>query len=110
MLTGLSQGWYRFHVGRFLDFARKHGAQAWVLARASSSIIIGTPYLTKYLLQSFNAFQAATLSPLFFYSPALLARAGLYTAGVVGSLSYVGATAKYVILLVQGLRYSSCSS
>lgn len=29
-----------------------------------------------------------------FLHPALLARAGLYTAGVVGSLCYVGATAK----------------
>jgi len=43
---------------------------------------------------AFNAFQAATLSPLFFYSPAILSRAALYTVGVVGSLSYVGATAK----------------
>jgi growth hormone-inducible transmembrane protein len=31
---------------------------------------------------------------MYFYSPAVLARAGLYTAGVVGSLAYVGATAK----------------
>ncbi|KAI0347694.1 bax inhibitor [Trametopsis cervina] len=43
---------------------------------------------------AFNAFQAATLSPLFFFSPAILSRAALYTCGVVGSLSYVGATAK----------------
>lgn len=42
----------------------------------------------------FNACQAATLSPLFFFSPAILSRAALYTCGVVGSLSYVGATAK----------------
>jgi hypothetical protein len=42
----------------------------------------------------FNASQAAVLSPLLFFNPALLARAGLYTAGVVGSLCYVGATAK----------------
>lgn len=42
----------------------------------------------------FNGAQAAVLSPLMFYNPALLARAGLYTAGVVGSLCYVGATAK----------------
>ncbi|KAK0564451.1 hypothetical protein OC844_001711 [Tilletia horrida] len=42
----------------------------------------------------FNAAQGAVLSPLFFFNPALLARAGLYTAGVVGSLCYVGATAK----------------
>ncbi|KJA28628.1 hypothetical protein HYPSUDRAFT_62270 [Hypholoma sublateritium FD-334 SS-4] len=41
----------------------------------------------------FNACQAATLSPLFFFSPAILSRAALYTVGIVGSISYVGATA-----------------
>lgn len=44
-------------------------------------------------LQGFNACQAVTLSPLFFIAPAILSRAALYTCGVVGSLSYVGATA-----------------
>ncbi|KAF8203926.1 inhibitor of apoptosis-promoting Bax1-domain-containing protein [Pholiota molesta] len=51
----------------------------------------------------FNACQAATLSPLFFFSPAILSRAALYTVGIVGSLSYVGATArndKYLNLVV----------
>jgi len=44
---------------------------------------------------AFQGFQALTLSPLFFmFPPALIARAGLYTVGVVGSLAYVGATAK----------------
>ena len=43
---------------------------------------------------AFNGFQAATLSPLFFLSPAILSRAAIYTCGVVGSLSYIGATAK----------------
>lgn len=43
---------------------------------------------------AFNLAQSATLAPLFFFSPALLARAGLYTAGMVGSLCYVGATAR----------------
>lgn len=43
---------------------------------------------------AFNVAQSATLSPLFFFQPALLARAGLYTAGLVGSLAYVGATAR----------------
>ncbi|OAV99062.1 hypothetical protein PTTG_02400 [Puccinia triticina 1-1 BBBD Race 1] len=43
---------------------------------------------------AFTSFQAATLSPLYFYAPAILSRAALYTVGVVGSLSYVGATAK----------------
>lgn len=45
--------------------------------------------------------KAVTLSPLFFLNPALLARAGLYTFGVVGGLSYIGATAtndKYLLL------------
>lgn len=42
----------------------------------------------------FNASQAAVLCPLVFVGPALLARAGLYTLGVFGSLCYVGATAK----------------
>ena len=47
-----------------------------------------------YTAQGFNVCQAATLSPLFFMSPAILSRAALYTLGAVGSLSYVGATAK----------------
>lgn len=42
----------------------------------------------------FQVMQAATLAPLFFMNPAILARAGLYTVGIVGSLSYIGATAK----------------
>lgn len=50
----------------------------------------------------FNGFQAATLSPLFFYSPAILSRAALYTLGLVGGLSYVGATAKNDTFLYLG--------
>ncbi|OJT15948.1 Growth hormone-inducible transmembrane protein [Trametes pubescens] len=50
----------------------------------------------------FNACQAATLSPLFFFSPAILSRAALYTCGVVGSLSYIGATAKNDTYLYMG--------
>lgn len=42
----------------------------------------------------FQVMQAATLAPLFFMNPAILARAGLYTVGIVGALSYIGATAK----------------
>lgn len=34
------------------------------------------------------------LSPLMFVQPALLARAGLYTVGMMGSIAFVGATAK----------------
>ncbi|KAL0951700.1 hypothetical protein HGRIS_008376 [Hohenbuehelia grisea] len=55
---------------------------------------------------AFNACQAATLSPLFFLNPAILSRAALYTCGVVGSLSYVGATARYALLAcVERLRF-----
>jgi len=65
---------------------------------------------------AFNACQAATLSPLFFFSPAILSRAALYTCGVVGSLSYVGATAtndKYLYLggpLLAGVTVVALSS
>ncbi|KAG0639904.1 inhibitor of apoptosis-promoting Bax1-domain-containing protein [Tuber brumale] len=52
-------------------------------------------YIQKHLLWSaFNLTNAAVLAPLFFYNPAILARAGLYTVGIIGSISFVGATAK----------------
>ncbi|KAJ7654178.1 inhibitor of apoptosis-promoting Bax1-domain-containing protein [Mycena rosella] len=65
---------------------------------------------------TFNAFQAATLSSLFFLNPAILARAGFYTLGVVGALSYVGATAvndKYLMLggpLLAGVSVAALSA
>ncbi|KAF8628211.1 hypothetical protein AX15_003999 [Amanita polypyramis BW_CC] len=65
---------------------------------------------------AFNGCQAATLSPLFFFSPALLSRAALYTFGVVGSICYVGATAtndKYLHLggpLLAGVTVVALSS
>jgi FtsH-binding integral membrane protein len=43
---------------------------------------------------AFNLAQAALLSPLMFLQPALLFRAGLYTVGMMGSIAFVGATAK----------------
>lgn len=46
------------------------------------------------LWTGFNITQAAILSPLLFLQPALLARAGLYTVGMMGSIAFVGATAK----------------
>lgn len=46
------------------------------------------------LWTGFNVTQAALLSPLMFLHPALLARAGLYTVGMMGSIAFVGATAK----------------
>ncbi|EOD50340.1 putative bax inhibitor family protein [Neofusicoccum parvum] len=52
-------------------------------------------YVQKYALwTAFNVTQAALLSPLMFVQPALLARAGLYTIGMMGSIAFVGATAK----------------
>ncbi|KAL9637024.1 MAG: hypothetical protein Q9164_002462 [Protoblastenia rupestris] len=52
-------------------------------------------YIQKYALWStFNIAQAAILSPLMFLQPALLARAGLYTVAMMGSIAFVGATAK----------------
>ncbi|KAB2579337.1 Growth hormone-inducible transmembrane protein [Lasiodiplodia hormozganensis] len=52
-------------------------------------------YVQKYALWGlFNLTQAALLSPLMFMHPALLARAGLYTVGMMGSIAFVGATAK----------------
>lgn len=52
-------------------------------------------YMVKYpLWAAFNVTQAALLSPLLFFSPAILARAGLYTVGMMGSIAFVGATAK----------------
>ena len=52
-------------------------------------------YIQKYALwTAFSLTQAALLSPLMFLQPALLARAGLYTLGMMGSIAFVGATAK----------------
>ena len=52
-------------------------------------------YIQKYALWTgFNITQAAVLSPLLFMQPALLARAGLYTCAMMGSIAAVGATAK----------------
>lgn len=52
-------------------------------------------YVLKHgLWTAFNLTQSLVLAPMFFYHPALLARAGLYTAGIMGSIAFVGATAK----------------
>jgi hypothetical protein len=51
---------------------------------------------------AFNVAQSIAIAPLLFLSPALLARAGLYTVGVVGSLAFVGATAKQDKFLYMG--------
>jgi len=77
----------------------------WLVIGLSLAMSIGTMYGTfnthpdnyiqKYALWgAFNVTQAAILSPLMFMSPAILARAGLYTLGMMGSIAFVGATAK----------------
>lgn len=53
-------------------------------------------YIQKYgLWTAFNVTQAAFVAPLLFMAPpAIIARAGLYTIAMMGSISFVGATAK----------------
>ncbi|KAF4612008.1 hypothetical protein D9613_004142 [Agrocybe pediades] len=102
-------------------------ANPWVVLGVSLVGSIGTMMGTLYtppentiqkhlFWLGFNACQAATLSPLFFFSPAILSRAALYTVGVVGSISYVGATAtndKYLNLggpLLAGVTVVALSS
>ena len=66
-----------------------------ILFRRPSSTLTLNSYIQKYALwTAFNVTQAALLSPLMFMSPAILARAGLYTVGMMGSIAFVGATAK----------------
>ncbi|TGJ84347.1 hypothetical protein E0Z10_g4416 [Xylaria hypoxylon] len=78
----------------------------WVVAIGGLALSIGTMmgtraidpdnYIPKYALwTAFNATQAAFIAPLIVFAPgALIARAGLYTIAMMGSISFVGATAK----------------
>ncbi|KAL8713248.1 MAG: hypothetical protein Q9220_002769 [cf. Caloplaca sp. 1 TL-2023] len=77
----------------------------WVMIGCSLAASLGTMYGTfttspdnyvqKYAFWTgFNVAQAAVLSPLLFLQPALLVRAGLYTVTMMGSIAFVGATAK----------------
>ncbi|KAL4906572.1 hypothetical protein BDW74DRAFT_135019 [Aspergillus multicolor] len=77
----------------------------WLVAGVGLVASIGTMYGTLYtspnnyvqkyaLWTGFNITQAALLAPLMFMHPAILARAGLYTVGMMGSIAFVGATAK----------------
>lgn len=51
--------------------------------------------MMKYgMWSAFNLTQGALLAPMMFFHPAILARAGLYTVGMMGSIAFVGATAK----------------
>ncbi|RYP08714.1 hypothetical protein DL764_001734 [Monosporascus ibericus] len=78
----------------------------WVVAIGGLALSFGTMlgtraiepenYIPKYALwTAFNATQAAFIAPLVAFAPgALIARAGLYTVAMMGSISFVGATAK----------------
>ncbi|KDN66772.1 putative bax Inhibitor family protein [Colletotrichum sublineola] len=72
--------------GLALSFATMYGTRA----------ISPDNYIPKYAMwAAFNATQAAMIAPLLTMVPgAVLARAGLYTVAMMGSLSVVGATAK----------------
>ena len=84
---------------------RLMAANPWLVIGGSLAVSIGTMYGTmsispdnyipKYAMWTgFNLAQAAVLSPLMFLQPALLARAGLYTVAMMGSITFVGSTAK----------------
>ncbi|KAI1812566.1 bax inhibitor family protein [Poronia punctata] len=78
----------------------------WVMAIGGLALSFGTMlgtraiepenYIPKYALwTAFNATQAAFIAPLIAFAPgALIARAGLYTVAMMGSIAFVGATAK----------------
>lgn len=78
----------------------------WVVAIGGLALSFGTMlgtraidadnYVPKYALwTAFNATQAAFIAPLVAFAPgALIARAGLYTVAMMGSIAFVGATAK----------------
>ncbi|KAI2620491.1 inhibitor of apoptosis-promoting Bax1-domain-containing protein [Hypoxylon sp. NC1633] len=78
----------------------------WVVAVGGLALSFGTMlgtraidpdnYVPKYALwTAFNATQAAFVAPLLAFAPgALIARAGLYTVAMMGSISFIGATAK----------------
>lgn len=84
---------------------RLMSANPWVVIGGSLALSLGTMfgtfnthpdnYIQKYALWTgFNVVQAGVLAPLLFLQPALLARAGLYTVAMMGSIAFVGATAK----------------
>jgi FtsH-binding integral membrane protein len=85
---------------------RMMATNPWIVMIGGLGLSIGTMmatratspdnYVQKYAFWgAFNATQGALLAPLLFMAPpALIARAGLYTLAMMGSISFVGATAK----------------
>jgi len=78
----------------------------WVVAIGGLALSFGTMiatrsidpdnYVPKYAMwTAFNATQAAFVAPLIAFAPGpLIARAGIYTVAMMGSIAFVGATAK----------------
>ncbi|KAG9237385.1 inhibitor of apoptosis-promoting Bax1-domain-containing protein [Amylocarpus encephaloides] len=85
---------------------RMMATNPWIVMIGGLGLSIGTMmgtratppenYIPKYgLWAAFNVTQGALLAPLLFMAPpAIIARAGLYTMAMMGSISFVGATAK----------------
>ncbi|TVY50581.1 Growth hormone-inducible transmembrane protein [Lachnellula cervina] len=85
---------------------RMMATNPWIVMIGGLGLSIGTMmgtrsispdnYVPKYALwTAFNATQGALLAPMLFMAPpAIIARAGLYTIAMMGSISFVGATAK----------------
>jgi len=85
---------------------RMMATNPWIVMIGGLGLSIGTMmgtratspdnYVQKYgLWTAFNATQGALLAPLLFMAPpAIIARAGLYTMAMMGSISFIGATAK----------------
>ncbi|KAH8813082.1 inhibitor of apoptosis-promoting Bax1-domain-containing protein [Xylogone sp. PMI_703] len=85
---------------------RMMATNPWIVAIGGLGLSIGTMmgtratspdnYIQKYgLWTAFNVTQAAFVAPLLFMAPpAIIGRAGLYTLAMMGSISFVGATAK----------------
>ncbi|CAG8980642.1 hypothetical protein HYALB_00012723 [Hymenoscyphus albidus] len=85
---------------------RMMATNPWIVMIGGLAVSIGTMmgtratspdnYVQKYALWSaFNVTQGVLLAPLLFMAPpAIMAKAGLYTMAMMGSISFVGATAK----------------
>ena len=106
--TGLALGIIAVSARQFLTSGltmRMMSMNPWIVIGGGLAVSLGTMfatrnthpdnYMQKYALwAAFNVAQAAVLSPIMMMNPAILARAGLYTVAMMGSLTFVGATAK----------------
>lgn len=82
---------------------RLSARHTWMSFTKQIHVLVGSSYLPSLPPPSqFAAVQGLTLSPMFFLNPAVLSRAGLYTAGSMAGLCYVGATAQSEQFLFSG--------